>query len=177
MMLCSTNFLFWKARRDKWTNWPLKSWMKSRVFTSVFQILNFRRTISTYFQDVLLYSYLFCLLTAFLLPVGERVRFLFTSCIKQKNECNDWVCFAQREKKIIRAHQPWNSLFIIYIINSTISTPDASSFNFPMTILFIFLFGYSLLSNLSLLFQKSLLASFVVISWVKPSVSVNNNLA
>ena len=26
--------------------------MKSRVFTSVFQILNFRRTISTYFQDV-----------------------------------------------------------------------------------------------------------------------------
>ena len=30
--------------------------MKSRVFTSVFQILNFRRTISTYFQDVLFYS-------------------------------------------------------------------------------------------------------------------------
>ena len=30
--------------------------MKSRVFTSVFQILNFRRTISTYFQDVSFYS-------------------------------------------------------------------------------------------------------------------------
>ena len=30
--------------------------MKSRVFTSVFQILNFRRTISTYFQDVLFYT-------------------------------------------------------------------------------------------------------------------------
>ena len=32
----------------------------------VFQILNFRRTISTYFQDVLFYSNYFCLLTAFL---------------------------------------------------------------------------------------------------------------
>ena len=30
--------------------------MKSRVFTSVFQILNFRRTVSTYFQDDLFYS-------------------------------------------------------------------------------------------------------------------------
>ena len=29
---------------------------KSRVFASLFQILNFRRTISTYFQDVLFYS-------------------------------------------------------------------------------------------------------------------------
>ena len=29
---------------------------KSRVFSSVFHILNFRRTISRYFQDVLFYS-------------------------------------------------------------------------------------------------------------------------
>ena len=29
---------------------------ESRVFTSVFHILNFRRTISTYFQNVLFYS-------------------------------------------------------------------------------------------------------------------------
>ena len=30
--------------------------IKPQVFTSVFQILNFRRTILTYFQDVLFYS-------------------------------------------------------------------------------------------------------------------------
>ena len=30
--------------------------MNSRVLTSVFQILNFRRTLFTYFQDVLFYS-------------------------------------------------------------------------------------------------------------------------
>ena len=41
--------------------------MKARVFTSVFQILNLRRTILTYFQDVLFYSNYFCLLTEFLL--------------------------------------------------------------------------------------------------------------
>ena len=41
--------------------------MRSRVFTSVFQVLNFLRAISAYFQDVLFYSNYFCLLTAFLL--------------------------------------------------------------------------------------------------------------
>ena len=41
--------------------------MKARVSTSVFQILNLRRTISTYFQDVLFYSNYFCFLTEFLL--------------------------------------------------------------------------------------------------------------
>lgn len=41
--------------------------IKSWVFTSVFQILDFHRTLSTYFHDVLFYSNYFCLLTAFLL--------------------------------------------------------------------------------------------------------------
>ena len=26
---------------------------------------------------------------------GERVRFLFTSCVKQAKERGEWVCFAQ----------------------------------------------------------------------------------
>ena len=40
--------------RDETKNEQQK--IKSRVFTSVFQILNFPRTISTYFQDVLFYT-------------------------------------------------------------------------------------------------------------------------
>ena len=45
-------FLVLKGETRKKNKQPIKY----RVFTSVFQILNFRRTISTYFQDVLFYS-------------------------------------------------------------------------------------------------------------------------
>ena len=31
--------------------------------------------------------------------VGERVRFLYTSCIKQTNERSEWICFTQRVNK------------------------------------------------------------------------------
>ena len=60
MLLCSTNFLLWKARQKLNREYE-------RGIQAYFQILNFRRTISTYFQEVLFYSNYFCLVTALLL--------------------------------------------------------------------------------------------------------------
>ena len=44
-----------KARRFKHAGSDKQHKKRSRVFTSVFQVLNFRRTTSTYFQYVLFY--------------------------------------------------------------------------------------------------------------------------
>ena len=38
------------------------------------------------------------------ITVGERVRFLFTSCVKLTNERSEWVCFTQRVNKIVQAN-------------------------------------------------------------------------
>ena len=46
--------------------------------------------------------------------VGERVRFLLTSCVKQTNERSEWVCFTQRVNKN-RTSELTVKLLIYYI--------------------------------------------------------------
>ena len=72
-------------------------------------------------------------------------------------------------------------ILLLNPMNSLIEIPDVSLLNFPITFLFDLskygeFSGYSLLSNLYLLFQKSVQTSSVSISYVRESVSVNNSL-
>ena len=61
-------------------------------------------------------------------------------------------------------------------MNSLIKIHDTSSLNFPIAFFYLLEYGefsgYSLLSNLSLLLQKSLYASSVSISYINESVFV-----
>ena len=49
---------------------------------------------------------------------GERVRFLFTSCVKQTNQRSDWVCFTQRVNK--NRTSDWTVKWLIYYIHTEI---------------------------------------------------------